>query len=143
MKDREGFYRTVSAYLRKGVMKEIFTAEDLVILRVADSFYIASNYTASKEGYVAFLVNGKMIRAMMVDHSFLERLAETSDQQMLSQMMFCLTDKTFGRFRRWKGSPFSDLTHRFVDPELEEWIFKTYGLPISPETQQNKKRLLR
>lgn len=142
MTNKAAFFRCVSHSLRKGILREIYTDEELAVLRVADSFYIATDYTPAKGGFVAFLVNGKMIRAMMLDHGFLRQMMETSDQLTLAQLMFVLNDKTFRGFGNGKKSTFSDLNHRFVDPAMEEWIFKTYGLPISPETQQ-KKRLLR
>lgn len=130
MKNIDGFFKMISADLKKGTMREVYSSDELTILSVADSFYIASDYTVSEEGYVAFLVNSKMVRAMLVDSSFLERLLTTSDRETLSQMMFRLTDKTFRSFASKKKRKASyELTHKFVDPELEQWIFETFGRP--------------
>lgn len=142
MNDKSGFFAAVSGSLRKGILTEIYTSEDLAVLRVADAFYIASDYTPAKDGYLAYLVNSKMIRAMMLDHSYLAQLPGTMNAENLSKMVFILNDRTFRKFRREKGSPLTDLKHRFVDPEMEQWIFSTYGLPISPEKDGAKKRRL-
>ena len=144
MSDRNGFFAAVSDSLRKGILTEIYTSEDLAVLRVADSFYIATDYTPAKDGYISYLVNSKMVRAMMLDHSYLAQLPNSLDEKTLSQMVFILNDKTFRKFRKEKGSPVSDLTHRFVDPQMEQWIFTTYGVPVSPEKDKpNKRRFLR
>ncbi len=144
MNDKSGFFTAVSGSLRKGILTEIYTSEDLAVLRVADTFYIATQYQQAKDGYITYLVNSKMIRAMMLDHSYLTQLPGTMDAENLSKMVFILNDKTFRKFRSDRGNLVSDLTHRFVDPELEQWIFETYGMPISPEKQKpNKFRFLR
>lgn len=135
MKNKDGFFKMISADLKRGAMREVYTSDALAVLAVADSFYIASDYTVSEDGYVAFLVNSKMIRAMLVDSAFLENLLTTTDQQTLSQMMFRLTDKTFRSFTNpAKGKKGDTLTHKFVDHELEEWISDTFGAPPARET---------
>ena len=143
MKNKEGFYKTVSVYLKKGIMVPVFSSDTLAVLRVADAFYIASDYTAGKKGYISFLVNSKMIRAMMLDNSFLEQLVATTDRKTLGDMMFELDSFTFQRFsKKSKNNPLTDLTHNFLDPEMEEWILKTFGEPVIPVTQPERKGLM-
>lgn len=138
MKNKDGFFKMISADLRRGAMRAVYTSETLAVLAVADSFYIASDYTVSEDGYVAFLVNSKMVRAMLVDSSFLENLLTTTDKETLSQMMFRLTDKTFRSFTKpGKGKKGDILTHKFVDHELESWIFETFGTPPAREAPKN------
>ena len=140
MKNREGFYKTVSGYLRKGIMKPLYSSDTLAVLRVADAFYVASDYTVGSKGYITFLVNSKMIRAMMLDNSFLEQLATTSDRKTLADMMFELDSFTFQRFsRKSKDNPLTDLKHNFLDPEMENWIYKTFGEPEIPRNYTEKK----
>ena len=130
MKNKAGFYETVSGYLRKGIVSPIYSSDSLAVLRVADSFYIASDYTKGSHGYITFLVNSKMIRAMMLDNTFLEQLTTSYDRETLATMMFELDQNTFSRFRRKsKDNPLSDLQHSFVDPQMEQWIFETFGKP--------------
>ena len=100
MKNREGFYKTISGYLKKEIMVPVFSSDTLAVLRVADAFYVATDYTVGKKGYVSFLVNSKMIRAMMLDNSFLEQLMATTDRKILADMMFELDSFTFQRFIR-------------------------------------------
>lgn len=137
MKDKLAFGSEISSYLKNGVMVPIYASDRLAVLRVADSFYVATDYTKGKHGFVAFLVNSKMIRAMMVDESFLEQMIASSDRETLASMMFELDRNTFQRFRgSSKNNLVSDLQHRFVDEKMEQWIIDTYGKPDMeiPET---------
>lgn len=130
MKDKNAFFASIASYIHYGIVKPIYASEGLAVLRVADAFYVASDYTMGKKGYISFLVNSKMIRAMMVDEGFLQHMLTSYDKQTLASMLFELDSDTFRQFRKGKkGSPVSDLTHRFVDDEMEQWIFKTYGKP--------------
>lgn len=130
MKNKAGFYSAVSGYLKKGIAVPVYASDKLAVMRIADSFYIASDYTEGKNGYVCLLVNSKMIRAMMVDENYLEQLIVSSDRQMLAAMMFELDGSTFKNFRTGsKGNLVSDLQHRFVDDKMEQWIFDTFGKP--------------
>ncbi len=140
MKNKTGFYETINGYLKKGTLVPIYSSDTLAVLRVADSFYIASDYTQGKTGYIAFLVNSKMIRAMMLDNSFLEQLAATSDRETLAAMMFELDKNTFNRFRKAsKDNPLTDLKHNFVDQKMEQWIFDTFGKPDIQMPEPEKK----
>lgn len=140
MKSETGFYETISDYLRKGIVAPIYSADTLAVLRVADSFYIATDYTQGKKGYITFLVNSKMVRAMMLDNSFIEHLATSYDRDALATMMFELDRYAFNRFRRAsKNNPLTDLHYNYVDPQMEQWIFDTFGKPnISVLTSQRK-----
>ena len=130
MKNKTGFYSTVSPYLKKGTMVPIYSSEKLAVLRVADSFYIASDYTEGNKGYIAFLVNSKMVRAMMVDEGYLEQLLLSADRQTLASMMFELDRDTFRQFQKnWMKRAGSELQHSFVDEKMEQWIFDTHGKP--------------
>jgi hypothetical protein len=143
MKNKEGFYKTIAGYLRKGIMKPLYSSDTLAVLRVADAFYVASDYTVGSKGYITFLVNSKMVRAMMLDNSFLEQLATTSDRKTLADMMFELDSFTFQRFsRKSKDNPLTDLTHNFLDPQMEQWIYDTFGEPEIPAVQPEKKGFL-
>ena len=143
MKNKEGFYRTISGYLKKGIMVPLFSSDSLTVLRVADAFYVASDYTAGKKGYITYLVNSKMIRAMMLDNSFLEQLALTTDRKALVDMMFELDSFTFQRFSRTsKDNPLTDLRHNFLDPQMEQWVYETYGKPEIALAKPERKGLL-
>ena len=143
MKNKEGFYKTVSGYLKKGIMKPLYSSDTLAVLRVADAFYVASDYTVGKKGYIAFLVNSKMVRAMMLDNSFLEQLMATTDRKALAEMMFELDSFTFQRFsRKSKDNPLTDLRHNFLDPQMEQWIYDTFGEPVVEFPKTQKKGLL-
>ena len=143
MKNKEGFYKTVSGYLKKGIMKPLYSSDTLAVLRVADAFYVASDYTVGKKGYIAFLVNSKMVRAMMLDNSFLEQLMATTDRKALADMMFELDSFTFQRFsRKSKDNPLTDLRHNFLDPQMEQWIYDTFGEPVVELPKTEKKGLL-
>ena len=143
MKNKTGFYETISGYLKKGVLSPIFSSDTLAVLRVADSFYIASDYTQGKHGYITFLVNSKMIRAMMLDNGFLEQLVASSDRETLATMMFELDKYTFQRFRKAsKGNPLTDLHHNFVDPQMEQWIFDIFGVPDVTVPASDRRGLL-
>ncbi len=143
MKNREGFYKTISGYLKKEIMVPVFSSDTLAVLRVADAFYVASDYTVGKKGYVSFLVNSKMIRAMMLDNSFLEQLMATTDRKILADMMFELDSFTFQRFsRKSKDNPLTDLKNNFLDLEMENWIHETFGKPVIPAQQPEKKGLM-
>lgn len=134
MKDKSGFFASITSYIKKGTISPIYASDRLAVLRVADSFYVASDYTKGKRGFIALLVNSKMIRAMMVDESFFQQMLTTYDREALASMMFELDRSTFQRFRKGtKDNPISDLTHRFVDDQLEKWIFDTYGKAEIPE----------
>lgn len=140
MRNKTGFYETINGYLKKGTIVPIFASDALAVLRVADSFYIASDYTQGKTGYIAFLVNSKMIRAMMLDNSFLDQLVATSDRETLTAMMFELDKNTFNRFRKAsKNTPIADLKHNFVDQKMEQWIFSTFGKPEISISKPEKK----
>ena len=140
--DHTGFYQMISGYLKKGIMVPIYSSKDLGIFRVADSFYIATNYTQGKNGYIAFLVNSKMIRAMMLDHGFLEQLMVSSDRETLATMIFELNADTFRRFRKAsKDNPLTDLKHNFVDEKMENWIYETFGRPNVEIPSPEKKGL--
>ena len=143
MKNKEGFYKTISGYLKKGIMVPLFSSDSLTVLRVADAFYVASDYTQGKKGYITYLVNSKMIRAMMLDNSYLEQLALTADRKALADMMFELDSFTFQRFsRKSKDNPLTDLRHNFLDPQMEQWIHETYGKPEIAMVKQERKGLL-
>ena len=139
MKNKEGFYKTIRNYLKKGTMRPVYCSDTLSILAVADSFYIASDYTQNKDGYVGFLVNSRMVRAMLVDEQFLEHLMLTAAAEELKQMMFRLTDQTFRDFgKTGMHDPLESMTHKFVDREMEKWITETYGAPQLPEAAKSK-----
>lgn len=143
MKNKEGFYKTISGYLKKEIMVPLFSSDTLTVLRVADAFYVASDYTVGQKGYVSFLVNSKMIRAMMLDHSYLEQLMATTDRKILADMMFELDSFTFHRFnRKSRDNPLTDLHHNFLDPQMEQWIFDTFGKPVIPVMQPEKKGIM-
>lgn len=130
MNDKSAFFASIASYIHNGIVKPIYASERLTVLRVADSFYVASDYTKGKKGYISFLVNSKMVRAMMVDEAFLQQMLTSYDQQTLASMLFELDSDTFRQFRKGKkGSPVSDLSHRFVDDNMEQWIFDTFGKP--------------
>ena len=142
MKNKEGFYKTIAGYLRKGIMKPLYSSDTQAVLRVADAFYVASDYTVGSKGYITFLVNSKMVRAMMLDNSFLEQLAATSDRKTLADMMFELDAFTFHRFsRKSRDNPLTDLTHNFLDPQMEQWIYDTFGEPEIPAMKPERKGL--
>lgn len=130
MNNKAEFFAALASYIRSGIVVPIYASEGLAVLRVADAFYVTSDYTMGKKGYVSLLVNSKMIRAMMVDEGFLQQMLTSYDQKTLASMLFELDADTFRQFRKGKkGSPVSDLTHRFVDEQMEQWIFDTYGKP--------------
>ena len=142
MKNREGFYKTISGYLKKEIMVPLFSSETLTVLRVADAFYVASDYTVGSKGYISFLVNSKMVRAMMLDNSFLEQLAATSDRKALADMMFELDAFTFQRFsRKSRDNPLTDMKYNFLDPEMENWMYDTFGAPVIPVVKPERKGL--
>lgn len=143
MKNKEGFFKTISGDLKRGIVRPIFVSGELAVFSVANSFYVASDYTQNKDGYVAFLVNSKMVRAMMLDNAFLEHLMLTTAPEDLKQMMFRLTDRTFQTFQTGKGgNSWIELNHKLVDPELEEWIVKTYGAPPVFAAGEGQRRTL-
>ena len=130
MKNKDAFFSALASYIRNGIVVPIYASEGLAVLRVADAFYVASDYTMGKKGYISLLVNSKMIRAMMVDEGFLQQMLTSYDQRTLASMLFELDADTFRQFRKGKkGSPVSDLTHRFVDDQMEKWITDSYGKP--------------
>ena len=57
--------------------------------------------------------------------------------------MFELDSFTFQRFsRKSKDNPLTDLKHNFLDPEMENWIYKTFGEPEIPVVQPERKGLM-
>lgn len=133
MKSKTGFFKTIRSELKRKILRPLYISDTLSILSVADSFYMASDYTENKDGFVAFIVNSRMVRAMLVDNSFLEQLILTSSPEDLKQMMFRLTDRSFRMFSGTKGND-RPMTDPFTDRELENWIINTIGEPRIPES---------
>ena len=121
MTEREKFLLENERFFESGFIREIYGNEDVSILNVCNSLYVATKYQ-KLEGYnhTATIVGIDQIKEIVENNSYLINWMSRLSREDMKKVLMEFNDRTFEVMKKIKGE--TDITGptQYIDLELEE-----------------------
>lgn len=118
--NKEIFYKDSMAFFEAGLLKEIYSSDELCICNIANQCYGVFPYVKTPSGQSCLLIIPKHVKEIIENPSFLTMLVNSLDHKTLVSRSIALNNKTFKLMEEMKKRNDINGPTKDIDFEMEE-----------------------
>lgn len=118
MNNKEQFYKDAFPFFYEGLIKEIYSNDNIIICNLSNFTYGVFGYIKTKEGQGGVLITADNVRNIVANPNYCNQLIDELDKHdLLLNRTIVLNNKTFEVLKKFKGK--TDLTGPSADIDLK------------------------
>ena len=122
-KNREKFYNDISKFIDEGIVKEIFSNEELCILNFSDFYYVVCPYIFTDENHsFGLITNAENAKEIAEDNIKLFYTLRTFDKDYFQKGTLELSEENYNNIKKFVSINQNNRPSKFINYDIEQEI---------------------